>query len=84
MRLVVVGRSDEITGFTLAGVDAVACDADADAARVVESVAAPDAGAGLVLVSPWIARHAAREIAAVQQRKGPPVITIVPGLGEQS
>jgi len=84
MKLVVVGRADEVTGFTLAGVETVACDASMDAARVVESVAAPAAGAGLVLVSPWIARYAGRAIAAVQQRKGPPVITVIPGLGERS
>jgi vacuolar-type H+-ATPase subunit F/Vma7 len=83
MKLVVIGRADELTGFALAGVETVTCDASVDAARVVESVAAPAAGAGLVLVSPWIAQHAGRVIEAVQQRKGPPVITVIPGLGER-
>jgi vacuolar-type H+-ATPase subunit F/Vma7 len=80
MRLIVVGRPDEVRGFALAGVDIAVCDAAAAAAPLVEQVSAD--GAGLVLVSPWIARHAARTIASLQRRKGPPVISIIPGLAE--
>lgn len=83
MRLIVVGRSDEVTGFVLAGVETMACDTAADASQIVSGAAQPGGGAGLVLVSPWIARHAARVIAASHQRKGPPVITVIPGLGER-
>jgi vacuolar-type H+-ATPase subunit F/Vma7 len=76
MRLIVVGRAEEVCGFALAGVDIVVCDAAAAAAPLVERVSAD--GAGLVLVTPWIAQHAARTIAALQRRKGPPVISIIP------
>jgi vacuolar-type H+-ATPase subunit F/Vma7 len=78
MRLIVVGRPEEVCGFALAGVDIVVCDAAAAAAARVERVSAD--GAGLVLVTPWIARHAARTIAALQRHKGPPVVSIIPGL----
>lgn len=82
MKLIFVGRTDEVAGFALAGAQTVTCDAPENAASTVEHVSAEGGDVGLVLVSPWIARHAARAIDAVQQRKGPPVISIVPELGD--
>ena len=78
MNLIVIGRDAELTGYALAGVQTRACDSAADANRTVDDVARPGSGFGLVLVSPWVARHATRAIDAARRRKGPPVVAVIP------
>ena len=58
MRLVVVGRAEEVAGFALAGVETAVCAAAGEVDTVVSELAAR--GAGLIFVSPWATRHAAR------------------------
>ena len=82
MKLIFVGRTDEVAGFALAGAQTVICDAPEHAASTVEHISAEGGDVGLVLVSPWIARHATRAIEVIQKRKGPPVISVVPELGD--
>lgn len=72
------GRGDEVSGFALAGVETARCDSPADADRLVGSLADESGGVGLLIVSPWVERHAARAIAAARRHKGPPVIVVVP------
>ena len=79
MKLIVIGREQEVAGFALAGVQTLTCNSADDAAAAVDRVTAPGGDTGLVLVSPWIARHASRVLNAAQQRKGPPVVTVMPG-----
>jgi vacuolar-type H+-ATPase subunit F/Vma7 len=79
MRLVVVGRAEEVAGFALAGVETAGCAAAGEVDTVVAELAAR--GAGLIFVSPWATRHAARSIAEARQRKGPPVIVTLPESG---
>ena len=79
MKLIVIGRRDEITGFALAGVETMVCESPDDARALVDEAAGPTGGAGLVLVSPWIAQHAARAVSAARLRKGPPVVAVIPG-----
>ena len=79
MTVIVIGRDDELTGFALAGVKTVVCTSADHAAPVVDAATSPAAGAGLVLLSPWVAQHAARAMKAAQLRKGPPVVTVIPG-----
>ena len=80
MRLVVVGRADELTGFALAGVETAACASPEDANGRVAILGGAGSDAGLVIVSPWAGRHAAHAIAGVRRRKGPPVIVVIPDL----
>ena len=82
MRLVVVGRAAELTGFMLAGVETAECASAADAERRVDELCREAAGTGLVLLSPWAGRHAAAALAAIQRRKRPPVVLIMPGEGD--
>ena len=79
MKLIVVGSGEELTGFALAGAETVTCNAAGDAAATVDRVAAPESGAGLVLITPSIARHATGAVTAAQRRKGPPVVAVIPG-----
>ena len=81
MTLVVIGRDEEVTGFALAGVTTLVCNSPGDAGQAIDRVAAPGSGCGLVLVTPWIARHAARALDSARQRKGPPVVAVIPGDG---
>jgi len=78
MRLVAVGRAGELTGFALAGVEIASCDSPADADPLVAGLTDAGAAVGIVIVSPWIGRHAARSISAARRRRGPPVIVVVP------
>lgn len=78
MKLIVVGSEEEVIGFALAGVATAACRSADEAPAVVERAVAADSGAGLVLVSQWTALHAPRAVSAARQRKGPPVVTVMP------
>ena len=84
MRLVVVGRSREITGFALAGVETIVCEPGDDATTLVSDLADPDAGVGLVIVTPSASRAAAAVIHALRRRKGPPVIAELPDVDEEA
>ena len=79
MTLIVIGRRDEVTGFALAGVKTMVCESPEDAPALVDEASGANRGAGLVLVSPWIAQHAARAVSAARLRKGPPVVAVIPG-----
>ena len=78
MRLVVVGRSHEVTGFALAGVETIVCEPDDDVTTLMSDLADPDAGIGLVIATPSAYRAAAAVIHALRRRKGPPVIAELP------
>ena len=72
------GRSGEVTGFALAGVEIASCDSPAEADQLVAGLTDAGAAVGIVIASPWIGRHASRSIAAARRRKGPPVIVVIP------
>ena len=82
MRLVVVGRTGELTGFMLAGVETAECASADDAERVVRELCSEAAGTGLVILSPWAGRHAPRAVRDVQSGKRPPVVMVMPHAGE--
>jgi vacuolar-type H+-ATPase subunit F/Vma7 len=81
MRLVVVGRAGELTGFRLAGVETAECASVEDAARVVQALCSEASGAGLVILSPWAGAHATH---AVRDSRGkrPPIVMVMPVAGD--
>ena len=84
MRLVVVGRSREVTGFALAGVETVVCAPADDASAVIDGLAAADAAVGLVIVTSSVGRAAFSEIQKLRRRKGPPVIAVLPDVSGET
>lgn len=84
MRLVIVGSSREITGFALAGVETVVCGPGDDANALISSLAEPEAGVGLVIVSSSASRAAGAAIHALRRRKGPPVIAELPDIRDEA
>lgn len=84
MRLVIVGGSREITGFALAGVETAVCEPGDDANALISSLADPEAGVGLVIVSPSAGRAAGAAIHRLRRRKGPPVIAELPEVRDEA
>ena len=82
MKIVVVGRSNEVTGFALAGATAFRCDEPEAADRVIQTAAGSDTG--LMFVTPWVARYGRSTIDRLRLRGGPPLVTVIPGDEESS
>jgi vacuolar-type H+-ATPase subunit F/Vma7 len=82
--MVVVGRAREITGFALAGVETLVCEPGDDATALLGNLADPDAGVGLVIVTPSAGRAAAAVIHSLRRRKGPPVIAELPDVDDEA
>lgn len=82
MRIVAVGRAREVSGFALAGVEMRPCATAADADAAVTALARGLDVPGLLVVSPWAGRAAARAIARVRERPAPPVVVVLPEIGE--
>jgi vacuolar-type H+-ATPase subunit F/Vma7 len=76
--MVAVGRADEVGGFALAGVEVRPCTTPAEAEAVMATVVQETPPAGLVVVSAWANRAAARVIARLRQRRTPPVVVTLP------
>ena len=75
MRLVVAGRPREVRGFAVAGVDTIPCDTPAEALATLDSLGTD---VGLLIVPQWLAQAAGHRLARLQERKGPPVVLVLP------
>jgi vacuolar-type H+-ATPase subunit F/Vma7 len=83
MRIVAVGRAREVGGFALGGVETRPCAAAADAEAAVTALTRGQDVPGLLVVSPWAGRAAARAIAHLRERPAPPVVVVLPEIGEE-
>ena len=72
-----MGRTDEIRGFALAGVEVASCQTPKEADAVVAGLSS-DATVGLVIVPAWLNRVAPALVARVRARRRPPVIFVLP------
>jgi vacuolar-type H+-ATPase subunit F/Vma7 len=77
MRMVALGRLDDIRGFALAGVETVRCETLQEASALVLALGA-DTTIGLVVVPGWLARAASAAIARVRGRRRAPVVLVLP------
>ena len=78
MRLVVIGRGVEVGGFALGGVETAVCDKAEEAAPLLAKLGRSDARVGLLIVSPWVDRVAHRAVREIRDRKGPPLVLVLP------
>jgi vacuolar-type H+-ATPase subunit F/Vma7 len=77
MKVVAVGRLDDIRGFALAGVETVRCETLQDAGAMVQALSA-DASIGLILLPASCAAAASAAIGLVRGQRRAPVILELP------
>ena len=77
MRIIAVGRTDEIRGFALAGVEVASFQTPKEADDVVSALSA-DASVGLVIVPAWLNRVAPALVRRARARRRGPVILVLP------
>ena len=75
MRLVVAGRAHDVRGFAVAGVETVSCETAMHAQAALDSLA-PDVA--LFIVSRWFAHATGDRLTRLRERKGPPVVFVLP------
>ena len=75
MRLVVAGRTEEVRGFALAGVETAECNTAEHAQAILADIRGD---VGLLIVSSWFAHAASERLRAIRERKGPPVVLTLP------
>lgn len=71
-----VGRTDEVRGFALAGVDPIVCVDEASAAGVLERLEV-ERGLGLIMITPSVASMAPVQVMHLQHRIAPPVLIVL-------
>lgn len=72
-----MGRTAEIRGFALAGVEIASCQTTREADAAVSALSA-DPSVGLVIVPAWLNRVAPALVARVRARRRGPVILVLP------
>ena len=77
MRMIALGRAEDVGGFALAGVETVRCDTADEAGRLVLSLGA-DASVALVMVPAWIGRAASVAISSVRNRRRAAIVLVLP------
>ena len=78
MRIVAIGRADEMRGFALAGVETTRCDSGQEADSAISAMSRAGSDVGLVLVSRSIAALAVPAIARARAGGAPAVFLILP------
>jgi vacuolar-type H+-ATPase subunit F/Vma7 len=77
MRLLALGRPEEIRGFALAGVATIVCQTAQDAEKTMAELGLADAGVGLLIVPRWIGQAASQAISQIRSRQTPPVVLVL-------
>jgi vacuolar-type H+-ATPase subunit F/Vma7 len=77
VRLIAIGRADDIRGFALAGVETARCESLQEAGALLAQVGV-DATVGLIVVPSWVDRGAPAAIARVRARRRAPVVVVLP------
>jgi vacuolar-type H+-ATPase subunit F/Vma7 len=78
MTMAVIGSADEVRGFALAGVEAVACGTAAEAAAALDALAQHPRVAVLI-VTQAIADALPASIERLQNRVEPPIVIVLDG-----
>lgn len=79
MPLLVLGDADDVRGFRLAGVKALACSTERDLDRAICDCVASGGGPGsVVLVSEAVRRLAPARVDALTTRAGWPMVVVMP------
>jgi vacuolar-type H+-ATPase subunit F/Vma7 len=77
MRLIAIGRPDEVRGFALAGVETWPCHTALDADRLLQTIGS-DTAVGLIMIPGWVGHAANATIARVRATRRGPVILVLP------
>ena len=77
MRIVALGRLDDIRGFALAGVEIARCESVREGSALVNALAA-DASVGVVVVPAWLGYGAESAIARLRERHRGTVVVVLP------
>jgi vacuolar-type H+-ATPase subunit F/Vma7 len=75
VRLVVAGRACDVRGFAVAGVETVSCETAMQAQAALDDLATD---VGLFIVSQWFAHAMGNRLMRLRERKGPPVVLVLP------
>ena len=78
--MIALGRLDDIRGFALAGVETARCESLREGSALVKALSA-DPSVGVVVVPAWLGYGAASAIAHVRDRRGGPVVVVLPDTG---
>jgi vacuolar-type H+-ATPase subunit F/Vma7 len=77
MKIVALGRAEEIRGFALAGVATVVCQTAQDADEIVTRLGSREADAGLLIVARWVGQAAGPAIARMRATQAPPIVLVL-------
>lgn len=77
MRLIAFGRTDDVRGFALAGVETVPCQTVRQADAALRTLGS-DPTVGVVMIPTWVERAIPAVIARVRVRRRAPVLLVLP------
>jgi hypothetical protein len=75
MRLLVAGRARDVRGFAVAGVETISCETATQAQTAIDDLGDD---VGLFIVSWWFEHAAGDRLSRLRDRKGPPVVLVLP------
>jgi vacuolar-type H+-ATPase subunit F/Vma7 len=77
LRLIALGRTNDVRGFALAGVETVTCQTVRQADAALRTLGS-DPTVGVVMIPTWVERAIPAAIARVRVRRRAPVLLVLP------